>query len=94
MLRGFDKVFQLGIPLLAIAAAGLGALELLNLWNQGELHKLFGMAASRPGLTLDLVGVRGCRAAPQLEQQGAHGVVSHSHGPIAGRLARNLPPLA
>lgn len=41
VLRGFDKVFQLGIPLVAIAAAGLGALELLNLWNQGELHKLF-----------------------------------------------------
>ncbi|KAG1650962.1 hypothetical protein FOA52_008517, partial [Chlamydomonas sp. UWO 241] len=51
--RGLQAVFAAAPPLVALPLVVFGGLELLNLWNQGELHRLFAVA-QRTELTFDL----------------------------------------
>ncbi|GAX78445.1 hypothetical protein CEUSTIGMA_g5886.t1 [Chlamydomonas eustigma] len=57
--RGFQTAFNIVPAIGAIVVAGFGAAELLNLWNQGELHKLWNVALQTE-LTFDLITVIGC----------------------------------
>ena len=52
--RGFTVLFALAPPLLFIALGSFGALELLNLYQQGELQRLWNVALQTE-LTFDLV---------------------------------------
>ena len=54
MKRGFTVLFALAPPVLFIALGSFGALELLNLYQQGELNRLWTVALQTE-LTFDLV---------------------------------------
>ena len=53
--RGFLTVFSYAPPLLFIALGSFGALELFNLYKQGEIQRLW-LVAMQTELTFDLVG--------------------------------------
>lgn len=57
--RGFQLLFSYVPSLLAIPLAGFASLEMLNLWNKGELAKLWAVA-KQTELTFDLITVVGC----------------------------------
>eukprot|EP00798_Chlamydomonas_sp_ICE-L_P027100 gene27102-2324_t len=57
--RGFEVLLAYVPHLVALPLAAMGLLELLNLWNNGELHKLWSVA-SQTELTFDLVTVVAC----------------------------------
>lgn len=57
--EGFRVLLSYFPSLVAIPLAGFGALELLNLWNNGELVKLWNVA-KQTELTLDLISLVGC----------------------------------
>jgi len=52
-------LFSYAPHIAAVPLACFGGLELLNLWNQGELHKLWNVA-KQTELTFDLITVVGC----------------------------------
>lgn len=52
--RGFQTMFMVAPSLVAVPLIFFGGVELLNLYNQGELDRLFRVARQTE-LTLDLV---------------------------------------
>ena len=52
--RGFHLLLSLAPSIVAVVLGGFGTAELLHLWNQGELHKLWRVALQTE-LTFDLV---------------------------------------
>eukprot|EP00955_Chlamydomonas_euryale_P103447 365492-Chlamydomonas_euryale.AAC.6 len=86
--RGFQALFAVAPPLLALPLLVMGGAELLNLWKQGELHRLFAVARQTE-LTFDLV--RACcgtdrELAAAAEPTGAPGRGGHSRRMrLAGR---------
>jgi len=59
--RGFLVIFSYAPPLLFIALGSFGALELFNLYKQGEIQRLW-LVAMETELTFDLVGA--CSPSP------------------------------